>query len=195
MAIKNKKTSKKTSKKRVNASTRCPLLKAGIAVKCTDGWIAVNATTQQMFTVLQKHIDEGVPNDPRRCVVALAMMAGLGDQYEYEVGASITKIIDPVNRVFARYATPSAISEQIDRWERKGGVAYGTWDMLPGVQVLGALPASWHRMYGPKAAGDKKTGLTRNKSSKSRTTTLGGHRVKHRASPTRIVGRVAPRQG
>ena len=196
MATATKPAKKPARKKGVHASTICPLLKAGEAIKCNDNYIAVMATTTQMFVITQKHIDNGIPNHPRKCIVGLAMEAGFGSQYRYEIGIVITKIIDEENKVFVRYMTPPAISEQIKKWERPGmrGQKFGTWKIPPGPQILGAIPPSLIRLYKGQIARGKKppkgTRFTR-KSREERISTTGGHVVKHRASPTRIVGRVA----
>jgi len=196
MAVKTK----KNNKPRVSASTRCPLLKMGRPVKCNDGWIAVNAIISQMFMITQEHIDNGIPRDPVRCVIGLALHAGFGDHYRFEVGAGIIKIIDEDAKVFVRFSTPPALRAQINKWERRkrGSTKFGTWDLPPGPQVMGALPPSWIRMYEGK---DRRktptttvTVLVSRKSTgafKRKTVVVGGHTIKHRASPTRIVRRVA----
>ena len=176
--------------------TRSKLLGCGPAVQCADGWIAVNSTTRQMFSIRQRHIDAGVPRDPERCIVALALYDGIGDQYVYDVGVAITKIIDEDHRVFARFVTPKALGDQIKAWERRRarGLPWGEWKTKPGVQVLGALPESWRLMYEGQ---DKRSGR-KTKSGKRAppkiVTPEGDAKPKprrRRAGITRIVRRIA----
>jgi hypothetical protein len=180
-----------TKKKR---KTRCKLLKLGKKVKGNGGWTIVNGTMKQMFVVTQEHIDNGIPADSTECPVALALRAAFGDQYEYEVGAAITKIIDEINKVFVRFATPVELSAQIKKWDRPRGTKFGTWKLLPGPQFLNPLPKSWLAMYSghkkpdkylSKVVGEVKPGgrIKITKTAKI---------VKRRASPTRIVRRVSP---
>jgi hypothetical protein len=184
---------KKKRKKRVN----CKLLRLGKRVKGTSGWTIVNGTGRQMFVITQDHIDDGVPGDSTECPVALALRAAFGDQYEYEVGAAITKIIDEVNKVFVRFATPVELGAQIKTWDRPRGTKFGTWKLKPGPQFLNPLPKSWLAMY----TGHAKTSKTNERAASKLVITRNGHvkrvkivkkTVKRRASPTRIVRRVAP---
>lgn len=174
--------------------TRCKLLKLGKKVKGNGGWTIVNGTMKQMFVVTQEHIDNGIPADSTECPVALALRAAFGDQYEYEVGAAITKIIDETNKVFVRFATPIELSTQIKKWDRPRGTKFGTWKLKPGPQFLNPLPKSWLNMY----SGHKKKPKIDKYLSKVVGEAIPGGRVKitktvkRRASPTRIVRRVAP---
>jgi len=185
-----------TKKKR---KTRCKLLKLGKRVKGNGGWTIVNGTMKQMFVVTQEHIDNGIPADSTECPVALALRAAFGDQYEYEVGAAITKIIDETNKVFVRFATPIELSTQIKKWDRPRGTKFGTWKLKPGPQFLNPLPKSWLNMY----SGHKKPKVDKylykvvgeakpNGRIKITKITKTVKTVKRRASPTRIVRRVAP---
>jgi hypothetical protein len=180
---------KKPRKKR--GSKRSKLLGAGPAVACHDGWTAVNATTRQMFAINQRHIDKGVPRDTKNCIVALALHDGIGDEYSYEVGVAITKIIDEDRKVFARFVTPKALGDQIKAWEKRRlrGLPWGEWKIKPGVQVLGALPESWRLMYEGK---DKKKRAVRYAARKA--AAEAGEKPKRkrrRAAITRVVRRIS----
>jgi hypothetical protein len=191
-------TTKKPRKKRgPNLKTRSKLLGAGTATLCHDGWIAVNATSRQMFSISQRHIDKGVPKDPERCIVGLALHDGIGEEYVYVVGVSITKIIDEENRVFARFVTPKALGDQIKAWEGKRlrGLPWGEWKLKPGVQVLGALPESWRLMYEGKDK-KKKRAAKAKRAAEKRDVEAGlivkPARKRRRAAITRVVRRVSP---
>ena len=186
---------KKPSKTR--GSKRSKLLGAGPAVECHDGWTAVNATTRQMFASNQRHIDKGVPRDTEHCIVALALHDGIGPEYSYDVGVSITKIIDEENRVFARFVTPKSLGDQIKAWESKRlrGLPWGEWRLKPGVQVLGALPESWRLMYEGKDK-KKKRAAKAKRAALKRDAEAGlivkPARKRRRAAITRVVRRVSP---
>jgi hypothetical protein len=182
---------KQPSKKR--GSKRSKLLGAGPAVECHDGWTAVNATTRQMFSISQRHIDKGVPRDPERCIVALALHDGIGPEYSYDVGVAITKIIDEENKVFARFVTPKALGDQIKAWERRRlrGLPWGEWKLKPGVQVLGALPESWRLMYEGKDKRKKKAKRAAEKRDAAAGLIVKTTRKRRRASITRVVRRIS----
>jgi len=188
-------TKKKRTTRGSNKTTRSKLLGAGPSVQCADGWTAVNATTRQMFTIRQRHIDAGVPRDPKRCIVAIALHDGIGDEFSFDVGVAITKIIDEDNKVFARFATPKALGDQIKAWERKRrrGLPWGEWKLKPGVQVLGALPESWRLMYEGKDKQKKKRANAK-RAAEKRDIEAGlivKVKPKRRASITRVVRRIA----
>lgn len=200
-------TRKKKRKTRgPQAKTICPLLALGKRVKGARNWTIVNGTTPLLFTIMQEHIDNGVPGDEENCIVALAFRAGFGDQYRYSVGAAIVKIIDDKNRVYARFATPSALSEQIKKWERpgrRGGVKVGTWKLKPGPQVLNPLPKSWLDAYSPGGAERRKKREEKKKRFTVKVSANGRVKIEKvvdattpprkrtRRAPTRIVGRGA----
>ena len=186
---------KKPSKTR-GSTKRSKLLGAGPAVDCHDGWIAVNATSRQMFAINQRHIDAGEPRVPGRCIVALALHDGIGDEYSYEVGVSITKIIDEDRKVFARFVTPKALGDQIKAWEKRRlrGLPWGEWKLKPGVQILGALPESWRLMYEGKDKKRKRAAKAKRAAAEKRAEETGEKpkRKRRRASITRVVRRISP---
>lgn len=188
-----------TTTRKKKRKTRCKLLRLGKKVRGHDKWTIVNGTTKQMFVVTQEHIDNGIPADSAECPIALSLRAAFGDQYEYEVGAAITKIIDEENRVFVRFATPVELGAQIKKWDRPRGTKFGTWKLKPGPQFLNPLPKSWLNMY----SGHKKPKTDKSERHLYKIVgekTAGGRIkitkitkvVKRRASPTRHVRRVAP---
>jgi hypothetical protein len=187
---------KKKRKNKAPATPRSRLLRMSTdkPILCYDGWRGLSATSNQIFTIKQVHINRGVPNDPARCIVSLSLQDSIGKQYVYQVGAGIVKILDYENRVFIRFATPMILREQIKKWERHGGkgVPIGTWDLPPGPQVLGALPISWRLMY---AGQDATRGPGKGKHAAKRVKPVivagssKGPLSRKRASSTRVVGR------
>ena len=192
-----KKVAVSQKEKRKNKAPRSRLLRMSTdkPILCYDGWKGLSATSNQMFTIKQVHINRGVPNDPARCIVSLSMQDSIGKQYVYQVGAGIVKILDYENRVFIRFATPMILREQIKKWERAGGkgVPVGTWDLPPGPQVLGALPLSWRRMYAGQDADRGRGGKSKHAAKRVKPVIVVGKSKgplgRKRASTTRIVGR------
>lgn len=195
-----KKVAVSQKKKRKNKAPQTPRsrllrMSADKPILCYDGWRGLSATSNQMFTIKQVHINRGVPNDPARCIVSLAMQDSIGKQYVYQVGAGIVKILDHENRVFVRFATPMILRKQIKKWERSNGngVPVGTWDLPPGPQVLGALPLSWRLMYAGQDAGRGRGNEARSAAKRVKPVIVVGKSAgplgRKRASTTRIVGR------
>ena len=124
-----------------NRATLCPLLKMGKVANATNGFTIVNATHAMLLNITQRAIDEAVPGDAYRCVVAIALHNALGDRYTYEISSTTVKVIDEEYGVMLRFALPAAMQRAIKKFDRPGRWK-GLWDLAPGVYRLPPLAKS-----------------------------------------------------
>lgn len=192
MAAKYSRSRLKSRSAMPQRKTRCPLLTMGTVFEGEDGWTFVNATTPLYITVRREYAENAIPGNPDHCVMAQAMRAAFGEQYQYEVGSGITKIVDLDEQVVVRFATPSIVAAHIAVYDKTG-----FWDLPPRMYRLAALPKSWHEVYTPGAIKKPKKGkkgpatkiVAGGKSSGTKTIVRGKKPTRKRSSSTRVITR------
>jgi hypothetical protein len=113
--------------------------------------VAVDSTKPLTFKITKAFMALAKCKDPSNCVVALAVMALLGDFFDgIEVGTNITKIYTPGKET--RYSTPSSLRNAIRVFDRTGSwnLPEGEYTLLPvpPSDRLGARPNRWDRVSG-----------------------------------------------
>jgi len=115
-------------------------------MKAIKSRVAVDATKPLPFRITRAHIALAKCKDPSQCVVALAVMALLGDFFDgIEVGTNITKIYSTGKET--RYQTPSSLRNAIRVFDKTGlwNLPEGEYVFLPVTPSnrLGARPNRW----------------------------------------------------
>lgn len=140
-------TKKRTSRRRQQLRTRCPLVTMGTPMKGEDGWIIINAMVPLYFTIFPKLLKYAIVRNGSYCMVARALDAALGTNYKYIVGNSIVKIIDETHKVIVRFAPSQVLRVAIRKFDKSKKKDNPVWDLQPGLQRLGPMPKSWRHMY------------------------------------------------
>jgi hypothetical protein len=154
MAAGKKKRGKDSVHKR-HCYKSSPLKSMGDAHKdeIDPDWTIVLAREPFWFNISLQHIAAAVPGDARFCVVALALDDATGGQFDYQIGAGITKIFDIKNKIEVRFKTPGCLQRQIRNFDKPGG----RWNLPPGLYRLHPLPKSWREDAGPNGKKKRKT--------------------------------------
>jgi hypothetical protein len=105
--------------------------------------VSVDATSDLIFEVTRKEVDDGIPLDKCHCPIKLGIsrVFPIGVIEEVEVGATITilRTLDPRNHqiIHTRYQTPPVIREGLKRYDAtKLLTGIGVWDLELGTYRL-----------------------------------------------------------
>ena len=138
--------------------------------------VAVDATKPLTFRITKAFIAMAKCKDPAKCVIALAVMALLGDLFDgIEVGTNITKLYTPGKEI--RYSTPSSLRNAIRVFDTTG-----MWNLPEGEYTFLPVPPSDRLGARPNRFNNK------SETSNGRT---GRTMFKARALPTRRVIRAS----
>jgi hypothetical protein len=115
-------------------------------------WTIVLAREPFWFNISAQHIADAVPGDARYCVVALALDEATGSQFDYQIGAGITKIFDVKKKIEVRFTTPGCLRAQIRKFDRPNG----RWKLPPGLYRLNPMSESHREQASPQGKKKRK---------------------------------------
>lgn len=101
----------------------------------TYGWREYHAKQPAIFTILQEHIDNGIPGATPTCIVALAFSAFLAHRYVVEVQNTIVRVIDEENKKRLTFRIPNALRRRLRAFD-----TLHFWDLPPALYRLDPLP-------------------------------------------------------
>lgn len=150
-------------------------------------------TILRFFIDGERHTQEAICKDPRRCVIAVALREVVPGLEEIEVGPNITKVVIP--GICYRYQTPPQLAKALINFDNTG-----TWNIPDGTYVLrvptgrNCLYDSWSNEEKNKLKRQAQEYKKRKKEGNSKKIVDINGMFKARALPTRKVSIVKGRK-